>query len=142
MFPTQVQRDISTAVQYLAPICEKKGWPADPFDRLIAMRVEASLAQDQKNIQDVYTLIAKLRRKYGLAGGNFYGQSQEKKKRGARMRYDPREDAKVYNAWATGRYLTYAACAAALGGENTARTVETAVDRHEHRVRKTAVKRF
>ena len=76
-FHRQVAESLSLAVQYLAPICENAGWSADPFDRLLAWGVEDNPAEDKKNIQDACTLIAKLRRRYGLVGGNFYVSSDE-----------------------------------------------------------------
>jgi len=70
-FTAQTLADISAAVAYLAPVCENSGWCADPFDRLIAWGVETIPSQHKGNIQDAYTLIAKLRRRHGLEGGNF-----------------------------------------------------------------------
>jgi hypothetical protein len=70
-FHAQVQADISAAVKYLAPRCEQAGWSADPLDLLIAWNVETDAHRDAGIMQGVHLLIAKLRRKHGLPGGNF-----------------------------------------------------------------------
>ncbi len=62
------------------------------------------------------------------------------KKRGAPARYDPREDAKIFNAWSTNHHDTFAECARALGGSHTEISVKRAVDRHEKRLRNQAAR--
>ena len=70
-FAEQVQRDISTSVQFLAPVCEQAGWPSDPFDRLLAWGVGENLIENKQNLQDALVLLAKLRRRHGLPGRGF-----------------------------------------------------------------------
>ena len=65
----------------------------------------------------------------------FISEGRPIKKRGAPVQFDPRDDTKVYNAWHTGQYRTYAECAKALGAGSTPKSVEKAIDRHEKRLK-------
>lgn len=58
----------------------------------------------------------------------------KKKMRGAPQRYDPREDKKVFDAWKSRAYRTYAQCGRELG--LTRKQVATAIDRHKQRARR------
>jgi hypothetical protein len=62
VFHEQVHCDIEAAVKYLAPICERAGWSADPLDGLLAWSVKESPFDDGALLQGVHLLMAKLRR--------------------------------------------------------------------------------
>lgn len=61
-----------------------------------------------------------------------------KKKRGAPVRFDPRDDARVFEAWATGDHKTHADCARELGGKHTAESVKLTIERHAKRMKQQA----
>ena len=140
-FHMKVNWGISMAVQFLGPICERAGWSTDPFDRLIAIGVDTNPICNKGYLQEALLLVAKLRRSHGLPGAGFHGLPKKaKSRRGAPIQHDPRKDAKIYDAWKSERYRTFADCANVLGGEHTAESVKLAVDRHEKRLQNQAVK--
>src|SRR5699024_4213524 len=59
----------------------------------------------------------------------------KKKPIGRPKESDPKHDERIFNAWKTKRYNTYAECASALGitGSKPERQVKLAVDRHRKR---------
>lgn len=69
VFHEQVQRNISTAVQFLVPVCEEAHFSADPLYELIAWGAPYS----RKRFRKARVLIAKLRCRYGIPGKNFLG---------------------------------------------------------------------
>lgn len=61
---------------------------------------------------------------------------RHRKKRGAPVIYDPRNDAKIFAAWSTGIYNTYAECAKQMGAGHSEESIKLAIDRHSQRLRK------
>jgi hypothetical protein len=63
----------------------------------------------------------------------------KKAKRGRPKETNPKEDKRIYDAWKTRTYKTYAECAQAVG--KSGRETYLAVERHRARLKRSACKR-
>jgi hypothetical protein len=55
------------------------------------------------------------------------------KKRGPKLKYDPKDDERINDAWSTGRYNNYDDLARERGKDERRSDIEKAIDRHRHK---------
>lgn len=91
VFHDQLRENIRGAVAYLAKVCERHGWAADPLDRLLAWSTGTLPFEDQDVMQAVHLLIAKVRRMgdADAAGRGADGERATGKRRRSRIADDP-----------------------------------------------------